>query len=59
MYGKKFISNPEIHYPDLLQSEYDFKQKDKGDGFENQKLFMVRYTKNYEVILEDENNPPQ
>ena len=59
MYGKKFISHPEIHYPDLLQSEYDFKQKDKGDGFENQKLFMVRYTKNYEVILEDENNPPQ
>jgi len=59
MHGKAFIRNPEIHYPDLLQSEYDFKRKADGDGFENQKLFMVRYTKNYEVILEDENKPPQ
>ena len=55
MHGKNFIEHPEIHYPELLQSEYDFKRKDAGDGFENQKLFMVRYTKNYEVILEDEN----
>ena len=57
MDGKKFIAHPEIHYPDLLQSEYDFKQKNPGDGFENEKLFMVRYKKNYEVILEDENKP--
>ncbi|HEX7492856.1 MAG TPA: LysM peptidoglycan-binding domain-containing protein [Bacteroidales bacterium] len=55
--GKNFIKHPEIHHPELLQSEYDFKQKVTGDGFENQKLFMVRYTKNYEVVLEDENKP--
>jgi LysM repeat protein len=54
MQGKKFIDHPEIHFPDLLQSEYDFKRKDNSDGFENQKLFLVRYTKNYEVILENE-----
>lgn len=54
MHGKIFIKHPEIHYPDLLQNEYDFKRKSPGDGFENQKLFMVRYTRNYEVILEDE-----
>jgi LysM repeat protein len=59
MNGKKFISHPEIHYPDLLQSDYDFKRKNSADGFENQKLFMVRYTKNYEVILEDDNKPSQ
>jgi hypothetical protein len=59
MHGKSFIRHPEIHYPDLLQSEYDFKQKNAGDGFENQKLFMVRYTKNYEVVLEDVNKPDQ
>jgi hypothetical protein len=52
--GKNFIKHPEMNYPELLQSEYDFKRKDSGDGFENQKLFMVRYTKNYEVLLEDE-----
>jgi len=59
MNGKKFISHPEIHYPDLLQSDYDFRQKNARDGFENHKLFMVRYTKNYEVILEDENKTQQ
>ena len=59
MHGKSFIRHPEIHNPDLLQSEYDFKQKTAGDGFENQKLFMVRYTKNYEVVLEDVNKPDQ
>ena len=59
MHGKSFIRHPEIHYPDLLQSEYDFKQKTSSDGFENQKLFMVRYTKDYQVLLEDENKPPQ
>ena len=59
MHGKDFLSHPEIHYPDLLQSEYDFKRKDAGDGFENQQLYMVRYTKNYEVILEGEHEPPQ
>jgi LysM repeat protein len=59
MHGKSFIAHPELHYPDLLQSEYEFKRKNEGDGFENQKLFMIRYTKNYEVVLEDENKPEQ
>jgi LysM repeat protein len=59
MHGKAFISHPEIHYPELLQSDYDFKRKSEGDGFENQKLFMVRYAKDYEVLLEDENKPLQ
>jgi len=59
MHGKSFIKHPEIHNPDLLQNEYDFKRKSSGDGFENQKLFMVRYTKNYEVILEDETKNQQ
>ncbi len=54
MDGSKFIEHPEIHFPELLQSDYDFRRKSPGDGFENQKLFMVRYTRDYEVILEDE-----
>ncbi len=56
MHGKSFIEHPEIHYPELLQSEYDFKRKDAGDGFENQKLFMIRYTKDYVVKLIEEND---
>lgn len=50
--GKKFIEHPEIHFPDLLQSNYDFRRKDAGAGFENQQLYMVRYTKDYEVVFE-------
>jgi LysM repeat protein len=55
LHGKDFIAHPEIHYPDLLQTEYDFIQKEAGDGFENQQLFMVRYSKDYEVKLVEEN----
>jgi len=59
MHGKSFIEHPEIHNPELLQSEYDFKRKDTGDGFENQKLFMIRYTKDYIVKLIEENDSYQ
>jgi LysM repeat protein len=59
MHGKNFIAHPEIHNPELLQSEYDFRRKADGDGFENQKLFMIRYTKDYQVILDEENKPQQ
>jgi len=59
MNGKNFIRHPEIHNPELLQSDYDFRRNVPGNGFENQKLFMVRYSKDYQVILEDENEPPQ
>ena len=55
MHGKDFIAHPEMHYPDLLQTEYDFIRKEAGAGFENQKLFLVRYTKDYEVKLVEEN----
>jgi LysM repeat protein len=51
MNGKNFIANPVIHYPDLLQTEYDFIRIASDTGFENQKLFLVRYTKDYEVKL--------
>jgi LysM repeat protein len=57
MDGKKFISHPEIHYPELLQGDFDFIRKDPGNGFENQKLFKIRYTKDYQVILENESQP--
>jgi ABC-type branched-subunit amino acid transport system substrate-binding protein len=59
MHGKKFIEHPEMHWPDLLQTEFDFKRKNAGDGFENQKLFMVRYSKDYEVKLAEDNNTDQ
>jgi hypothetical protein len=53
--GKDFVSHPEMHYPELLQTEYDFVRSEAGDGFENQKLYLIRYTKDYEVKLVDGN----
>jgi LysM repeat protein len=54
MNGKDFIANPERHYPELLQTSFDFVRKEPGAGFENQKLFIIRYTKDYEVKLIDD-----
>ncbi len=59
LHGKDFIMHPEMHYPDLLQTDYDFVRKETTDGFENQKLFLIRYTKEYEVKLVEEDKFPQ
>jgi hypothetical protein len=57
IHGKEFIRQPQIHRPDLLQTDYDFESKDAGSGFENRHLFLIRYTKDYEVkLVEDENS---
>jgi len=55
IYGKRFIENPEIHNPDLLQTEFDFRRKTMTDGFENQKMFPIRYSNDYEIELIEEN----
>jgi LysM repeat protein/ABC-type branched-subunit amino acid transport system substrate-binding protein len=57
MHGNSFIVHPEMHYPELLQNDYDFRRNNPGDGFENQKLFMIHYTKSYDVVLEDDKQP--
>ncbi len=59
MHGKTFIAHPEIHFPELLQNDYDFKRRADGEGFENHKLFNIRYTKDYHVLLGEDNKPPQ
>jgi LysM repeat protein/ABC-type branched-subunit amino acid transport system substrate-binding protein len=52
--GREFLSHPEIHNPGLLHTEFDFRRKAINDGFENQKLFLIRYSKNYEMELVNE-----
>ncbi len=54
IHGKEFIAHPEIHNPDLLQTEFDFRRAWPEDGFENQKLFLIHYTKDYDVKLVDD-----
>ena len=54
LHGKEFVKRPEMHNPELIQTEYKFIRKDASEGFENRKLYTVRYTKDYEVILIEE-----
>lgn len=51
VFGKDFIVHPEIHNPDLLHTEYNFVRKYISDGFENQNLYLIKYTKDYNIIL--------
>jgi LysM repeat protein/ABC-type branched-subunit amino acid transport system substrate-binding protein len=53
IHGQEFINNPAMHNPGLLQNEFDFERKNANDGFENQKLFRIRYTRDYEIVSED------
>lgn len=50
--GKEFIANPDIHNPDLLQTNFKFRRENVNDGFENLFLFPIRYTKDYDVELD-------
>ena len=54
IHGKEFINTPWIHRPDLLHTEYDFVNKTTRDGFENQKLFLIHFTKDFELTLTEE-----
>ncbi|MBA4321876.1 MAG: hypothetical protein C0408_03565, partial [Odoribacter sp.] len=54
--GKKFISDPDMHNPDLLQTSFQFSRKAEGSGFENQKLFLIKFTKEMDIKLLDEGN---
>ena len=51
--GKKFISNPDIHNPDLLMTSFRFIRKNEGCGYENQKLYLIKYTNEMDIKLID------
>ncbi|HNY14128.1 MAG TPA: LysM peptidoglycan-binding domain-containing protein [Bacteroidales bacterium] len=51
VHGSDFLAHPEIHFPDLLHTEFDFRRKTVNDGFENHRLFSIKYTRDYEVVL--------
>ena len=54
LHGKSFISNPDIHNPDLLQTSFWFRRKAEGSGFENQKLYLIKFANDMELKLLDE-----
>jgi LysM repeat protein len=53
LHGKNFVKYPSIHRPILLHTDFQFVSKNSGDGFENQRLFPIRYTKDFDIILEE------
>ena len=46
-----------MHNPDLIQTEFDFRRDNTDNGFENYKLFPVKYTKDYDIKLVPGENP--
>ncbi len=51
IHGKNFLEHPIIHNPDLLQTNFDFKRRSQSGGFENQFLYRVKYSDDYDVKL--------
>ena len=54
VHGKRFLNNPEMHNPELLNSKFDFKRGSSDDGFENKGLYKLKYTKDMELIIMEE-----
>jgi LysM repeat protein len=53
MHGRRFMRHPEIHNPELLETEFDFYRKDddNDNGFENHKLYLIKYTGDMDIKL--------
>jgi hypothetical protein len=43
-----------MHNPDLLITSFQFMRKNVGGGFENQKLYLIKYTNEMDVKLLEE-----
>ena len=52
IHGKEFMEHPEIHNPDLLQTEFDFRHETLNDGFENNFSYIIRYSKDNIIMME-------
>ena len=55
LHGKEFVNNPLMHRPDLLHTDFDFVKKNINDGFENTKLYLIHFTKDFNVTLSQDN----
>jgi LysM repeat protein/ABC-type branched-subunit amino acid transport system substrate-binding protein len=44
LHGNSFMYNPGSHRPDLLQVDYKFRRTGLRNGYENNRLFLLKYT---------------
>ncbi|MCD4769864.1 MAG: hypothetical protein K8R35_06840, partial [Bacteroidales bacterium] len=56
LHGNRFKYRPMNHRPDLLQVDYDFSRTGITNGFENRRLYLIKYTSAMEVIFPDIEN---
>jgi LysM repeat protein len=49
IHGKRFLRRPEIHNPDLLETEYNFIRMGDDNGFENHNLYHLWYSPEMEI----------
>ncbi|MEA1885662.1 MAG: LysM peptidoglycan-binding domain-containing protein [Bacteroidota bacterium] len=49
IHGSEFMYRPSMHQPDLLQVDYSFDRTGLMNGFENNRLYLIRYMPDLEV----------
>lgn len=49
IHGSEFMYRPQDHQPDLLQVDYNFNRTGLMNGFENDRLYLIRYTPDMNV----------
>jgi len=49
IHGSEFMYRPSIHKPDLLQVDFSFERTGLMNGFENNRLYLIRYTPRLEI----------
>ena len=57
IHGKDFVKHPEIHNPELLQTKFYFVRKSKDSGFENNHLYLIKYTGSMDIVLIEDMEP--
>lgn len=56
IHGSDFMYRPSMHKPDLLQVDYSFERTGLMNGFENERLYLLRYTPDLKVEFLDKAN---
>ncbi|NMC40727.1 MAG: ABC transporter substrate-binding protein, partial [Bacteroidales bacterium] len=57
IHGKNFVKHPEMHNPGLLQTKFYFGRKSTDNGFENNHLYLIKYTGSMDIVLIEDPEP--
>lgn len=56
IHGNDFMYRPSQHHPDLLQVDFDFRRRGLRDGFENNRLYLIRFRPDFSVEFINKEN---